>query len=213
MSDFTYEKGITGTTLETYEWDNTWWEHAEDPSLPRALIVGDSISCGYRRIVDELLAGKAYADGFGSSKALDNPYFVESVSLFIRQMHSCKAVFFNNGLHGWHLSPTEYETHYRRVLWKLAERFPGKSWVLMLSTPVRVGKGNSALAERNGEVLKRNAVVEKIAADLSFQVLDLYTPLASRPELTSNDGVHLIEEGYRLLAGIVAGKAVEILGR
>ena len=34
--------------LETYEWDNTWWEHASDASLPRVLIVGDSLTSDMR---------------------------------------------------------------------------------------------------------------------------------------------------------------------
>ena len=44
MEGFTYQWDERGARLETYEWDNVWWEHTEDRQAPRALIVGDSIS-------------------------------------------------------------------------------------------------------------------------------------------------------------------------
>ena len=67
MEGLTYQWDERGARLETYEWDNVWWEHTEDRRAPRALIVGDSISCGYRGKVNELLAGEVRADGFGTS--------------------------------------------------------------------------------------------------------------------------------------------------
>ena len=30
MSDFTYEFSTPKSSLETYEWDNLWWEKAND---------------------------------------------------------------------------------------------------------------------------------------------------------------------------------------
>lgn len=35
MNDFTYEKQDSGRQLETYEWDNLWWEHTEREGTPR----------------------------------------------------------------------------------------------------------------------------------------------------------------------------------
>ena len=116
MSDFTYEADKRTPGLETYEWDNTWWEHAPDTSLPRVLFIGDSISCGHRRMVTPLLDGKAWVDGFGTSKAVDNPWFIRSLELFVSQMPHCEMILFNNGLHGFHLSTEEYAKHYGRMV-------------------------------------------------------------------------------------------------
>lgn len=186
--------------LETYEWDNTWWEHASDASLPRVLIVGDSITCGYRGKVNPILRGQAYADGFGTSKAVDNPWFADSVVLFMRQMARCDAVIFNNGLHGFHLSAEEYEAGYRRVLGALLAQYPDKKWTLVLSTPVRDTADLTQFTGQNEQVKARNEAVRRIAADLGLPVMDYYTPLENRPELWSPDGVHLKDEGYALLA-------------
>ena len=42
----TYEAKNAENALETYEWDDVWFDRAEDSSLPRVLILGDSISRG-----------------------------------------------------------------------------------------------------------------------------------------------------------------------
>jgi len=187
-------------TLETYEWDNVWWEHAADAALPRALIIGDSITCGYRGMVNPRLAGLAFVDGFGTSKAVDNPWFAESVLLFMRQMARCEAVIFNNGLHGFHLSAAEYEAGYRKVLGELMAQHPDKKWTLVLSTPVRNTADLTQFTEQNEQVLERNGVVRRIASELNLPVLDYYALLENRPELWSPDGVHLCAAGYELLA-------------
>lgn len=59
---------------------------------------------GSRHIATEALNGEILFDGFGTSKALDNPYFQQSLHLFAAQEGYRDLVLFNNGLHGWHLS-------------------------------------------------------------------------------------------------------------
>ena len=77
-SEFTFQSELNGLALEDLEWDNTWWEQAPDKSLPRVLYIGDSISCGTRRQATFAAESKILFDGFGSSKALDNPYFMST---------------------------------------------------------------------------------------------------------------------------------------
>ncbi len=204
MSDFTYESQQTTQKLETYEWDNVWWEHAGDASRPRALLIGDSISCAYRRMVTEELSCAAYADGFGSSKGIDNPYLLPSIEMFLQQSPRCDAILLNNGLHGWHLSTEEYRTCYQSLLQSLMERHPGKLWGLVLTTPMRLPEDLTKFHIRNDAVQERNAVVREIAASLNLPVLDYYAVLCERPEVWSEDGVHLKELGYRILAKICA---------
>ena len=58
MSDFTYENMDRSTKLETYEWDHVRWEHAATDDVPRVLYIGDSISCGTRRLATRAANGK-----------------------------------------------------------------------------------------------------------------------------------------------------------
>lgn len=197
---FTYELNVTGK-LETYEWDNLWWEHANDAeNKPRALIIGDSISCGYRGFVNEALGGSMYADGLGTSKSLDNPHFTKLIDYVAGQQQRCKVIQFNNGLHGWHLSEEAYKAYYEQMVHYLKENYGDRKLLLVLSTPVRVAGNLSQLAERNDIVIERNRAVCEIAQKEGIEVLDLYSLVIDHPEYHSADGVHLTEEGYRLLA-------------
>ena len=117
MRDLTYEFDTKNTVLETYEWDNTWIEFANDKFANRILYIGDSISGDTRYYLNELLNDNALVDRFGTSKALDNPYFFESLKVYTKQLPKIDAILFNNGLHGWHLNDdSEYPAHYEKML-------------------------------------------------------------------------------------------------
>ena len=110
MSDFTYETENRSNRYETYEWDDMWIDHANETDRKRAAYIGDSISVGTRRIATARTNEEILFDGFGTSKALDNPYFKDSIRLFFKQLPNVDTVLFNNGLHGWHLNDeTEYK--------------------------------------------------------------------------------------------------------
>ena len=79
MSNFTYEFENRRESLEMYEWDNVWWEHADKSDITRVLYVGDSISCATRNAATQSSGNTIYFDGFGTSKAVDNPFFAPSV--------------------------------------------------------------------------------------------------------------------------------------
>lgn len=197
MEEFTYQKTTPVSQLETYEWDNIWWEHADDDTKQRILIIGDSISCGYRRLVNECLEGAVYVDGFGTSKAVDHAKFTAGLDYFMSQEKNCKLILFNNGLHGWHLDVEAYKEHYRRIIEILMERYPDQELALLLSTPTQD-------AERDAHICKRNAAVKEIAAEKNLDTVDLYTVVNENRNFFTEDGVHLRAEGYAVLAEEVA---------
>ena len=180
--------------LETFEWDNVWIEHAEKDDIKRVLYIGDSISCGTRGVATGMSKGKAYFDGFGTSKAVDNPFFCDSVRIFAEQEGYRSAVIFNNGLHGWHLDDEkEYPAEYRKIVEFLLDTFKGTPVFLVLTTHV-------ADPDQEIRVKKRNEAVKNIAKEFSLSVIDFYSPSANNPSLLSADGVHFTQEGYGLLA-------------
>ena len=190
----TYEYRTDIKKLETYEWDNVWIEHADRDDITRILYIGDSISCGTRGVATGISGGKAYFDGFGTSKAVDNPYFCDSVRIFAAQQGYRSAVIFNNGLHGWHLDDeTEYPEHYDKIVRFLISEFTDMPVFLILTTHV-------ADPERDKRVVNRNEAVKKIADRYSLPLIDFYTPASEQTELISGDGVHFTAEGYRVLA-------------
>jgi len=197
--NFTYERNHT-ELLETYEWDNLWWEHADETDKERILIIGDSITCGYRGVVNELLQKEIYADGLGTSKSVDNPMMLNLIDYVITQQKNCQIIQFNNGLHGWHLSAQEYKEHYLKIVKYLQEKYPDKKLILVLTTPVREAENPESMAERNQEVIRRNQAVSEIALSENLPVNDLYSVVIDHPEVYSSDGVHLRSKGYAMLA-------------
>lgn len=179
--------------LEMYEWDQIWWEHTENLDAPRALYIGDSISCGTRPQLNRLAEGKLLFDHYGSSKALDNPHLQPSVLAFTAQQHRLDMILFNNGLHGWHLEDeTAYAKYYEEMLLFFREQFPQVPVYLLLSTPSRE-------AHKDARIRLRNGVVRNLAQKYGLPVIDLYR-IADTLRDTFADTVHLQESGYQKLA-------------
>ena len=192
-------------TYERIEWDNTWMEQTGNRESLRILYVGDSITVGTRGPANALGGGRVVFDNFGTSKALDNPYFFDSLCLFAAQQPSRAAVFFNNGLHGWHLSEEAYEHLYAFMLEELMEEFAEVPVVPMLTTC------STCDAYPNERVEARNAIVTRLAEARGLPVIDLYSvSCANREHIT--DGVHFDGEGYRALAEELLRAAEEICG-
>lgn len=189
MSEFTYQAGETRIPLETYEWDRTWLEHTENTSAKRVFYVGDSISWGVRPEAQKIVGAEFLIDALATSKALDNPFLLPTLDLFLRQGKSPDLMIVNNGLHGWHLEDeTEYAEGLKGFLCALKERCSIVAVVLTTCVSDEA---------RNARVEIRNAAARRIAEELNCPVIDFYTPSLN---CTHTDGVHFNGDGYRILA-------------
>jgi hypothetical protein len=194
MSQYTYEVENKSTELETYEWDNVWWEQANKNNISRVLYIGDSISCATRRIATSCSGDKILFDGFGTSKALDNPFLFDSIRIFAKQQRYRDAVLFNNGLHGWHLDDdNQYAYYYEKTVKFLLDEFKDTPIVIVLTTSV-------SNAEREQRVKRRNEVAAKIAEKYRLSIIDLYSISAKFSEFRIHDGVHFNADGYQKFA-------------
>ena len=185
--------GNTPIVYETYEWDNTWIEHAGDSNRKRVLYIGESISCGTRHIATNLTDCRILFDGFGTSKALDNPYFEDMLRLFAAQESRRDAVLFNNGLHGFHLDDkTEYRNDYDKMVQFLLSEFRNTPVFILLTTHV-------ADEAQNKRVILRNLAATEVAKKYHLPTIDLYSVSAAMPDQLT-DGVHFTQSGYQALA-------------
>ena len=192
MDTFTYQKE-NSAKFETFEWDSVWIEHADEPDRKRVLYIGDSISCGTRLIATAQTGKQILFDGFGTSKALDNPYFKDALHLFATQQGQRSAVLFNNGLHGFHLDDeTEYRDHYEEMVRFLLKEFGATPVYIVLTTHI-------ADTAQNQRVILRNRAAREIAKKYDLPVIDLYAVTEQIPDQLT-DGVHLTEAGYNALA-------------
>lgn len=202
MSNFTYEKQATHSPLETFEWDNVWWEHTENTTAKRVVYIGDSISCATRHVATELSGNTVLFDGFGTSKGLDNPYYRDSLALFFKQVPHTDAVLFNNGLHGWHLSDGEYEQKYREMLTFLRSVSDAPLFVVLTTNL----QGED---ERNATVDCRNEIAQRLAAEFGCPCIDLHTVALEYDSLHANDHVHFTQAGYERLAEHILKRLAE----
>ena len=197
VDPLTYEKEATNTPLEVYEWDNVWWEQTNNTTAKRVLYIGDSISYCTRNVVTATANEEILVDGFATSKALDNPYFLPTLKLFMEQQPGRDAVLFNNGLHGWHLDEENgYRIGYRKMLDFLAQNANVPIWVL-LSTD------DASDADRNKRVIRRNEIARELAAEYGLPVIDLYELATTGENLHISDGVHFTAEGYQKFADCI----------
>lgn len=193
MSQYTYEFENKATELETYEWDNVWWEQTEKTDTPRVLYIGDSISCNARIIATAVSKNELLFDGFGTSKALDNPFLFDSIRIFAKQQKNRNVVIFNNGLHGWHLDDEEqYPYYYEKTVKFLLDEFK-EPLAIVLTTSV-------ADEEREQRVKVRNEIAKKTAEKYNLPIIDLYSVSVEFASLRTEDGVHFTYAGYEKLA-------------
>ena len=192
MSEFTYVRHDTTAKLECYEWDNVWFEHTDRTDNTRVLYVGDSISCGIRRVATAVAKEEILFDGFGTSKAIDHPLLVESFKLYAKQCARLDAIIFNNGLHGWHLKEDEYGRYYDKVIGEIIEEYPTVPVYIVLSTCLKDPVRDERTAERNNEAIK-------VAEKYGLKVIDIHSVAVENRHLLS-DGVHFVADGYKALA-------------
>ena len=203
MSQDTYQFDKKTTKLETFEWDDIWFEKTSATPEMRIAYIGDSISRGTRRLITALSDGKILCDGYATSKALDNPCLFPQISLFAKQQGHCDAVLFNNGLHGWHLDDEkEYPELLEKMLVFLKKEFSDARIILVLTTFITDEK-------RNQRVQKRNSAAIRICEKLGIEFLDLYTLPKDNAHLLIADGVHFTPEGYEKIAAAAIRKLVE----
>ncbi len=187
--------------LEEMEWCDYWWEKATDGDTPRVLLVGDSITRGYKPFVNEYLKGEALADMVASSRAVDNPLLLKELfSMLDHPAYRYQILHFNNGLHGQHLSIKEFEENYRVVM-HLLRTYTNTRIVLATCTPAyQQGYENPY----NQLALERNRFIREYALEQGLTVHDLYQVSYDRPEIRLPDGLHYNDAGARLQARQVA---------
>ena len=185
----------------------------KDPALPRILIIGDSISMGYRGFITEHFRGKAnidywvqgivWVDGENSpgeralSGVLSNgPYDV---------------VTFNFGLHWWPKperlgSEKKFTADLTKIVEHLRKTAPRTRFIWIRTTPWRTtpAEGKPTLAtEENQRIMRCNRIADEIMARHGIAEVDLYAVCEKQLDTVrpgSKDAVHWSPEVSKLMA-------------
>lgn len=191
-------------TREKIEWCRFWWEEATDASLPRVLLIGDSIAESYSAAVRQALKGKAHVDLLATSKCIRDAGFANETA-YALEGYGHAIVHFNNGLHGVHLTNEDYAAALREYVSLLRRLAPKAALVWASSTPKTTkDKGYPLDEQRNSQVVARNVAAASIMAAEGIAINDLYSAVVGKAELSAGDSVHYNAAGREFLGKVVA---------
>ena len=188
---------------------------ADDPALPRVLLIGDSISIGYTVPTRKLLAGKANVhripvNGGPTTRGL------ESLDPWLGK-GGWDLIHFNWGLHDLkymedrepQVPLPEYEQNLTKLVLKLKKT--GAKLIWAATTPVP--QGELTARRRPDDVVAYNAVAKKIMEAHAVAIDDLYAfALPRLAEIQRPANVHFTDEGSQVLAKQVAKSILKALG-
>jgi lysophospholipase L1-like esterase len=196
---------------ENIEWLDVWIPGNNAPELPKVLLVGDSITRGYYKAVEDALKGKATVCRLTTSKSLGDPGLLDEVRLVLGQA-KFDAVHVNNGMHGWGYTEAEYAAAVPELVAAFRKGAPGAKLVWASTTPVRVANQLERADPKTDRVKARNAAAAAVMAKAGIPVNDLFAVVDGKPELFSPDGVHLTAKGSAALGERVAEHVLKLLG-
>ena len=188
---------------EDIEWCDVWLPHLYDHELPRALLVGDSITRAYSAEVENLLKGKARVGRIATSRCVGDPTLLRELGAVLGSTRFA-IIHFNNGLHGWDYSEEEYARYFPELIQVIREHQPQAVLMWATTTPVRVIGNIAEFEERTARVQARNVIAAKFADEEKIAINDLFQLGERHAEYYSDDGVHFNAMGVSALARQVA---------
>ena len=202
--------GAAEPVRENIEWLDVWLPHTNDHSLPRILLIGDSITRGYGKQVEANLKDKAYVARMATSKSLGDPALIEQVALILREQ-SFDIIHFNNGMHGDGYSEEAYANALPELLTTLHRGAPRARLIWCSTTDVRERNNLNTINPKTGRVAHRNQIAAAFAKREGIPVNDLFVVVRSHPEYHAADGVHFNEKGNAVLAEQVTAALIKLL--
>ena len=186
------------------------------PSLPRVLLIGDSISIGYTVPVRDLLKGKANVH-----RILENGGPTTNGTAKLAKWlgtNQWEVIHFNFGLHDLksmetgkaQVSPEDYEKNLRDMVKQLKATNAKLIWCA--TTPVPDARLNPP--RKDSDVQAYNAIAKKVMEENKIPTNDLYAytlPRLADVQLPAN--VHFKKEGSEFLAKKVAKSIEEALAK
>lgn len=185
----------------------------DDPSLPRVLLIGDSISIGYTVPVQKALAGKANVhripvNGGTTSEGLAN------IDQWLGDGR-WDVIHFNWGLHDLKLIEGRRQVpldRYRENLQRLVERLKRTKAKLIWCSTTPVPPNVQGVPRRSEDVIPYNAAAKKIMDENGVPIDDLYAFAMPRlKEIQLPVNVHFSPKGSEVLAGQVADSILKAL--
>jgi len=184
----------------------------DDPTLPRVLLIGDSISIGYTLPTRKLLEGRANVHRIPVN-AGPTTNGLANLDQWLGD-GQWQVIHFNWGLHDLRFMEhgnhqvviDQYEKNLRELVARLKRT--GARLIWASTTPVPDAQVNPP--RKNGDVIAYNTVAKRIMEENGIPINDLYSFAFSRlSEIQLPANVHYTDSGYEALAERVAASIRE----
>jgi hypothetical protein len=186
---------------------NAWDFVADDPKLPRVLLIGDSVSRGYTQAVRKALAGRANVHR-APANCGPTAAGVKKIDVWLGD-GKWDVIHFNFGIHDRATPISDYTQRLEQLVARMQQTGAKLIWASTTPIPDDPAKKQSAasIVERNraaAEVMKKHGV----ATDDLFAAITPHLATMQNP----ND-VHFNAKGYDFLGEQVAASIEASLAR
>ena len=160
---------------------STAWDFvADDPKLPRILLVGDSVSRGYTLAVRAALAGKANVH-----RAPENcgptANGLKKIDIWLGT-GKWDLIHFNFGIHDRATPPADYEARLEQLTQRLLRTGAKLVWASSTPLPAQSSYGSDTA------IVARNEIAARLMQRHEVTVNDLYAHIAPRPHRGHHSG-------------------------
>ncbi len=178
---------------------NAWDFVADDPKLPRVLLIGDSVSRGYTQATRAALAGKANVH-----RAPENcgptANGLKKLDVWLAG-GKWDVIHFNFGIHDRATKAADYEQRLEAIVTKLKATGAKVIWASTTPIPPDTKDGPSATQA----IVEKNKIAANVMAKHGVATDDLFTFVIPHLAKVQNPkDVHFTNEGYDLLGKQVA---------
>lgn len=184
---------------------NAWDFVQDDPSLPRVLLIGDSVSRGYTQATRKALAGKANVHR-APANCGPTASGIKNLDVWLGDGR-WDLIHFNFGIHDRNTPVADYVARLETLVERMQKT--GARLVWATTTPIPdVAESRQTAAS----IVERNAAAAAVMQRHGVAVDDLFgfiTPHLA--EVQPPNDVHFTGKGYDLLGGQVAASILEHL--
>jgi lysophospholipase L1-like esterase len=184
---------------------NAWDFVADDPKLPRVLLIGDSVSRGYTLAARAALAGKANVH-----RAPENcgptANGLKKLDVWLGN-GKWDVIHFNFGIHDRATPPADYEKRLEEIVVRLKKT--GAKLVWANTTPIPKDDAKKLIPE---SIVERNTIAARVMQRHGAATDDLFTFITPHLATAQNpNDVHFTAAGYQLLGKQVADSITAVL--
>lgn len=178
---------------EQIEW--TWEVRPAhpDPALPNVLLLGDSLTRNMFPSVTRDLRGTANVYLFAASTSVGDPRLTHQIAEFVRMEGvRFRVVHFNNGMHGWKYSESQFHAAFPVYLREVESLVPSRRDLIWATiTPVLPTASGGA---SNARVDARNAIALSFVSAAGIRV-DRQHALMLKHQDLHQDPIHFNQKG------------------